>query len=36
MNKKGYLAQCSENMYIRDLEVTYGVGMTIGSVPANK
>jgi len=29
----GERATCSENIMVRDCEVTYGVGMTIGSVP---
>ena len=33
---KGYtLSDCSENMLIERVNVTYGVGMTIGSVPPN-
>lgn len=26
---------CSENMLIRDMNIWYGVGLTIGSVPAH-
>lgn len=33
MDKKGRYAQCSENMVIRNCNVWWGVGMTIGSVP---
>lgn len=29
----GYYAHCSENIIVRDCVVTFGVGMTIGSVP---
>jgi len=34
MNKNGKYATCSENIIVRDCNVYYGVGMTIGSVPA--
>jgi len=30
------VATCSENILVRDLEVNWGIGMTIGSVPANE
>lgn len=29
----GYKAKCAENIMVRDIEVYFGVGMTIGSVP---
>lgn len=34
MNKKGKFATCSENIMVRDCNIYFGVGMTIGSVPA--
>jgi len=34
MNKSGKLSHCSENIMVRDLEVFFGVGMTIGTVTA--
>ena len=34
MDKNGKIATCSENVMVMDLEVWYGVGMTIGTVPA--
>ena len=34
MDKNGKLAKCSENIMVRDLEVFFGIGMTIGTVTA--
>jgi len=34
MDSRGKIAQCTENVVARDIEVVYGVGMTIGTVPA--
>lgn len=34
-NKKGKIATCAENIIARDINVKYGVGASIGSVPAN-
>lgn len=33
MNGDGHYSQCSQNVLVEDLQVTWGVGMTIGSVP---
>eukprot|EP01102_Stenamoeba_stenopodia_P022513 TRINITY_DN9415_c0_g1_i1.p1 TRINITY_DN9415_c0_g1~~TRINITY_DN9415_c0_g1_i1.p1 ORF type:complete len:524 (-),score=106.39 TRINITY_DN9415_c0_g1_i1:119-1690(-) len=35
MNGGGKYSNCSSNMLIRNIKVTYGVGMSIGSVPPN-
>jgi polygalacturonase len=35
IDSDGVIAQCSENIIVRDIEVTYGVGMSIGSVSPN-
>jgi polygalacturonase len=34
MDSRGKIAKCTENVVARDIEVVYGVGMTIGTVPA--
>lgn len=34
MDNRGKNAKCTENVVVRDIEVHYGVGMTIGTVPA--
>ena len=33
-DKKYRIAQCSENIMVRDMKVWWSVGLTIGSVPA--
>jgi len=35
MNGNGFYSNCSHNMLIEDIQVAWGVGMTIGSVPPN-
>ena len=35
MDHKGNYTQCSENIIVRDCNIWFGVGMTIGSVPAH-
>ena len=34
-NMKGKVSTCAENIMVKDCEIVYGVGMTIGSVPAS-
>lgn len=34
-NKNYQIAQCTENVVVRDMEIWFGVGLSIGSIPAD-